>query len=36
MKAFEEHVQKSYIKSLESKISHLVDTLVKVEKYSEV
>lgn len=36
MEAFEEHAQKPYIKSLVSKISHLVDGSVTVETYSEV
>jgi quinol monooxygenase YgiN len=36
MKAFEEHSQKPYIKSLMPKISHLVDEPVRVETYSEV
>lgn len=36
MKAFEEHAQKPYIKSLASKIDHLVDAPVRVETYFEV
>jgi quinol monooxygenase YgiN len=36
IKAFEEHAQKPYVKSLVSKIDHLVDAPVKVETYSEV
>lgn len=36
MKAFEEHAQKPYIKSLASKTGHLVDAPVRVETYSEV
>ena len=36
MKAFEDHTQKPYIKSLASKISHLVDASVTVETYSEI
>ncbi|HXV46773.1 MAG TPA: putative quinol monooxygenase [Nitrososphaera sp.] len=36
MEAFEEHTQKPYIKSLMSKIGHLVDVSLRVETYSEV
>jgi quinol monooxygenase YgiN len=36
IKAFEDHAQKPYIKSLASKISYLVDASVTVETYSEV
>jgi quinol monooxygenase YgiN len=34
--AFEEHGQKPYIKSLGSKIGHLISAPVKVETYSEI
>lgn len=36
MKAFEEHTQKPYIKSLMPKINNLVDGIVTVETYYEV
>ena len=36
MKAFEEHGEKPYIKSLMSKIGHLIDAPVRIETYSEV
>ena len=36
MNAFEEHSQKPYIKSLHSKISHLIAAPVQVKTYSEV
>jgi quinol monooxygenase YgiN len=36
IKAFEEHAQKPYIKGLDQKIKHLIDSPVEVRTYSEI